>query len=110
MSTKERIPRPPNCFILFRTEMRKLCNDSAERSRSRFTSKLWNEMSEDEKKPWREKAKIKKEEHSVKYPGYRYRATPKTVKRKGKGKKGEDKENDGVSQIFIKVLCLQMFD
>ena len=90
--------------------MRKLCNDSAERSRSRFTSKLWNEMSEDEKRPWREKAKIKKEEHSVKYPGYRYRATPKTVKRKGKGKKGEDKENDGVSQIFIKVLCLQMFD
>ena len=62
MSTKERIPRPPNCFILFRTEMRKLCNDSAERSRSSFTSKLWNEMSEDEKKPWREKARIKKEE------------------------------------------------
>ena len=44
-----------------------------ERARSKFTSNLWNNMSREEKAPWREKARLIKEAHKIKYPDYRYK-------------------------------------
>ena len=76
------IPRPANCYILFRKEMRKAYvpppgKRADERARSKFTSEMWKRMSKEEKAPWREKARLADEEHKSKYPNYKL-----TLKRK----------------------------
>jgi hypothetical protein len=39
---------------------------------SRIIGHCWNSLPEDEKRTWRAKAEEEKQEHSRKYPGYRY--------------------------------------
>lgn len=90
------VPRPRNSFILFRTEfVAKRAGDNAEpnvrgakrpkadrngdeedeesQSLSKQASAIWNNMDEEEKQPWAERAKIEKAEHEAKYPNYRYK-------------------------------------
>ena len=94
------IPRPANCYILFRRELRKAYvpppgKKADERSRSKFTSNLWNNMSREEKAPWREKARLIKEAHKIRYPDYRYKPKRKIPVKEasdlGKKKQVEEK-------------------
>ena len=66
-----------------------------ERARSKFTSNLWNNMSREEKAPWREKARLIKEAHKIKYPDYRYKPKRKIPVKEasdlGKKKQVEEK-------------------
>lgn len=39
---------------------------------SRIISICWNKLSEEEKKPWKDKAAVEKAEHQKKYPDYQY--------------------------------------
>ncbi|EJD04931.1 uncharacterized protein FOMMEDRAFT_44897, partial [Fomitiporia mediterranea MF3/22] len=89
------VPRPKNSFILFRTEFvaQKTASgtrsaaetkrrrgaesddddDEANQSLSKQASAIWNRMTEAEKRPWAERAKLEKAAHEAKYPNYRYR-------------------------------------
>ncbi|KAJ3986318.1 hypothetical protein F5890DRAFT_1005176 [Lentinula detonsa] len=86
------IPRPRNPFMIFRSEYHaqaKITTDVERDHRhiSRIVGYLWNNMSEEDKAPYRLAAEKEKAEHQRKYPGYRFcpgTRTSKPVKRKVK--------------------------
>ncbi|KAL5520363.1 hypothetical protein ACEPAG_9587 [Sanghuangporus baumii] len=84
------VPRPRNSFILFRTEfVAQRTNggtqsssgsksdadddDDTTQSLSKQASAVWNKMTDEEKKPFVERAKLEKAAHGAKYPHYRYK-------------------------------------
>ncbi|KAF9456808.1 high mobility group box domain-containing protein, partial [Collybia nuda] len=87
-----RVPRPRNAFMIFRSEFwaGDKISSSVERDHrhiSRIIGHCWNQLSETEKDVWRRKAEQEKVEHSLRYPGYRFSPTTrkkKPVKRKVK--------------------------
>ncbi|KAL5481011.1 hypothetical protein ACEPAI_9952 [Sanghuangporus weigelae] len=79
------IPRPPNKFMLFRTEMcaRRVPEQAgitATGEKSKYLGALWQRLSKEEKEYWELQAKKAKEEHARLYPDYKYKPGP----RKGK--------------------------
>ncbi|KAF8531002.1 high mobility group box domain-containing protein, partial [Gautieria morchelliformis] len=70
------IPRPPNCFMIFRSEicrsrtMSHYVNSGS--VNSRIAGELWRGMSEIQKSKYRKKAQIAKEEHARAHPGYEF--------------------------------------
>ncbi|KZS86813.1 hypothetical protein SISNIDRAFT_461480 [Sistotremastrum niveocremeum HHB9708] len=75
----DHIPRPPNCFILFRRsqhlEGRVIPHavTKAPQDVSKIASYLWNNLSTEERKYWEDQAKAAKEEHQRKYPHWKYK-------------------------------------
>lgn len=72
------IPRPPNAFILFRSSFIKSQHVSTEVETNHSTlSKIigitWQNLPEEERKVWHDKAKAALEEHRRKYPKYAFR-------------------------------------
>lgn len=61
------IPRPLNCFLMYRLEKQKeivaKCPNANHRDISKIIAKWWQEASEEEKQPFREAARITKAEH-----------------------------------------------
>ncbi|CAO0791376.1 unnamed protein product [Mucor circinelloides] len=59
------------------------CPTANHRDISKIIAKWWQEASDDEKEPFREKARIAKQEHNALYPDYKYapkkKVTPKRV-------------------------------
>lgn len=71
------IPRPRNAFILFRCDFvaQKKVPASVEtdhRNISRIVGRIWKAMSDEDRRPWVEKAKRERERHKRLYPQYRY--------------------------------------
>ncbi|KAF9074450.1 high mobility group box domain-containing protein, partial [Rhodocollybia butyracea] len=70
------IPRPRNAFIIFRSEYHstKITTDIEHDARhiSRIVGHLWNNMSEEDKAPYRLMAENEKLEHQQRYPNYRF--------------------------------------
>lgn len=62
------IPRPLNCFLIYRLEKQQeivaKCSGANHRDISKIIAKWWKEASEEEKRPFREKARLAKLEHS----------------------------------------------
>lgn len=93
-----RVPRPRNAFMIFRSEFwaGEKISSSVERDHrhiSRIIGHCWNQLSEAEKDVWRRKAEREKVEHNLRYPGYRFSPTVRTkkaVKRKVKRNGKED--------------------
>lgn len=85
------IPRPPNAFMFFRSdfwakEKNKLTVERDHRMISRNAGLEWNRLSEAQRAPYRSMAERAKQQHALRYPGYKY--TPvfrkeKTHRRKG---------------------------
>ncbi|KAI8079024.1 high mobility group box domain-containing protein, partial [Gilbertella persicaria] len=73
---KSTIPRPLNCFLLYRLEKQKeivaKCTGANHRDISKIISNWWNNATEEEKKPFIEKARLAKQEHIRLHPGYKY--------------------------------------
>ena len=68
------IPRPRNAFLSFRSDLIQqsdflinLVNDH--RELSKFAGVMWRKMSDNQKKPWFEKAEEERRHHSRIYPG-----------------------------------------
>lgn len=65
------IPRPLNCFLMYRLEKQKeivaKCSGANHRDISKIIAKWWQEASEEEKRPFRERARIAKAEHHKLY-------------------------------------------
>ncbi|KAL5499028.1 BHMG1 [Sanghuangporus vaninii] len=79
------IPRPPNKFILFRTEMcaRRVPEQAgitATGEKSRYLGALWQGLSKEEKSYWELQAEKAKKEHVRLYPDYRYKPGPRMGK------------------------------
>jgi len=97
--TGERIPRPANCFMIFRADwLRKSIANSTPGNHPRQKQKdvsleaaaAWRNLSPTLKQLYKVQADIVKEEHSKKYPGWIYK--PNTKRKK---KVGDDDPPDG---------------
>ncbi|KAI9317715.1 hypothetical protein BX666DRAFT_1940156 [Dichotomocladium elegans] len=101
-SSVGKIPRPMNCFLAFRlakqSEILSHYPGANHRDISKILARLWKGISEDEKEPYRELARLAKAEHSRLYPGYRYQ--PK--------KKGERKRRRYTRRISTKSMISEM--
>ncbi|KAF7729467.1 hypothetical protein EC973_004447 [Apophysomyces ossiformis] len=75
-SKKEKIPRPMNCFMIYRrikqSEIVAHCPGSNHRDLSKIIAKWWNEATEEEKAPYKELARHEKAKHALLYPDYKY--------------------------------------
>ncbi|KAL4068360.1 hypothetical protein V8B97DRAFT_2009021 [Scleroderma yunnanense] len=76
---KGHIPRPPNAFMVFRSWLWNKDNlKSVERDNrnvSRIAGRYWNELSEEERAPFRKMAEEAKARHAQLYPEYKYTPT-----------------------------------
>ncbi|KAI0628782.1 high mobility group box domain-containing protein, partial [Trametes polyzona] len=72
-------PRPPNAFILFRRDYvekhkgENVVPDKKEKTLSKRASLAWHTLSDEEKKPWYEQAKLEALKHAQANPGYVFR-------------------------------------
>jgi hypothetical protein len=69
------VPRPPNAFILFRSDY---CSRWKGKKHPRYNlntmaARQWNTLSSKERAIWEARAKEKEEEHKMLYPDYKYR-------------------------------------
>ncbi|CAG9855892.1 unnamed protein product [Phyllotreta striolata] len=71
-----KIPRPPNAFMLYATENRKVMSHKYPADSNKVISKKlgsnWKNLGTDEKNKYFEKARVLALEHKVKYPHYVY--------------------------------------
>ncbi|KAI8988327.1 hypothetical protein BDF20DRAFT_985651 [Mycotypha africana] len=81
-----RIPRPLNCFMLFRLEKQreiaKRCPGANHRDISKITSKWWKELSKEDKLPYVLESKRLKDIHQRMYPGYKFRPRKRTTEKR----------------------------
>ncbi|KAI0935818.1 hypothetical protein AcV5_004135 [Taiwanofungus camphoratus] len=86
------IPRPPNAFMLFRSDLwaKEKIKSSVERDHrqiSRIAGALWNSLPEAQRAPFKRLAEAAKQHHAQLFPEYKYAPVyrkDKPVKRKGK--------------------------
>lgn len=92
-----RIPRPPNSWILFRAEMsQKLAvtnpdEAKSQAQKSKIVGKMWREADPKIRAEYERRAEIAKQEHAIKYPGYRYTPKSKAVKQREREEKKQGK-------------------
>lgn len=110
-STKDpsHIPRPSNCFILYKNDYIRRLYESGYEAMSKDITKVigaqWRLLPENERRYWKDKAKEVKDDHRLSNPGYRYKPERKKTGRPPKGESRnernlenardqEEKEND----------------
>lgn len=68
---KTKVPRPVNCFLVFRLEKQgeitAMCPGANHRDISKILAKWWKELPEQEKEQYRERARLAKIEHTRMY-------------------------------------------
>ncbi|KAK7019898.1 hypothetical protein R3P38DRAFT_3198308 [Favolaschia claudopus] len=101
---KDTVPRPPNCFMIYRAELCGKISRNVEvdsRHISRIAGISWRAMSREEQQPYRDRADALSAKHREEHPDYRFKPTrcrrdpgkpfkPRKVKRNGP----EDLERD----------------
>ncbi|KAG6817437.1 hypothetical protein H0H87_008605 [Tephrocybe sp. NHM501043] len=105
-TTHSHIPRPPNAFMLYRSDFLKrgVIPSHVERRQqnlSRIAGQCWNLLSQEEKVPWQELAAQVLLEHQRKNPDYKFTPAPRGSRRsKMKGRSDGDGEAvDGEERI-----------
>lgn len=99
-STSERIKRPPNSFILYRSYKSQLLKlrrppKMPQADLSKVISEMWQNEPPEVREEFDRRAKEAKAHHSAMYPDYRYRPQRKTKKSKERG--GTRKSGNHVS-------------
>ncbi|CCA72393.1 hypothetical protein PIIN_06327 [Serendipita indica DSM 11827] len=103
------IPRPPNAFILFRSDLvaRKAVPTSLEADHSTISKIIgvcWRTLPARQRKRWEQKAQEAKALHKERYPDYRYtpvhRKGPQRKKPKREQKK-DDKRAEELAQLLL---------
>jgi len=93
-------PRPPNAFMLFRSDFWKFNKETIperdHRQISRIAAHCWNALAEPRKVPYQEQARKLKDEHAQLYPQHKYNLSAKerVKERAPKKVKKEDIDND----------------
>ena len=103
------IPRPPNAFLIFRSELwnKEKIKSSVERDHrqiSRIAGRYWQELTADERAPYHVLAEEAKRLHAQKYPDYKY----SPVYRKDKATKRKTKPEDTDKVLRCKRVALLM--
>jgi hypothetical protein len=85
---EDHIPRPPNAFILFRSSFIRSQHvspgvETDHSTLSKIIGLTWQNLPEKERQVWHEKARIAKEEHRRRFPGYTFRPNAKAKSGKG---------------------------
>ena len=84
------VPRPPNAFILFRTDWIKknnsLLNGTQKKHLSKVVGSLWRSLSKEEKLPWEKLAETCKAIHREQHPNYKFKPIRDKEKEKEKKK------------------------
>lgn len=81
--TRQNAPRPPNAWILYRSDRLKELPPLAQGERraqadvSRMISRMWKGETDETRQHYERLADEKKAEHSIKYPGYRFQPMKK---------------------------------
>ena len=84
-SSDEHIPRPPNCFILFRADYLRCITDSTpevggsqqQKEVSLEAAAAWKVLPPEDQEHYRALAKAAKEEHARMHPGWVYKPAPR---------------------------------
>ncbi|KAF8897482.1 hypothetical protein BD779DRAFT_381017 [Infundibulicybe gibba] len=89
-SRRSHVPRPPNAFMLYRSDFLKrgIIPSHVERRQqhlSRVAGECWNLLSPEEKAQWQERAAKVLEEHQRRNPDYKFSPAPRGTRR-AKGK------------------------
>ncbi|KAJ7068210.1 hypothetical protein C8F01DRAFT_598148 [Mycena amicta] len=85
----KRIPRPPNAFILFRSDLlkkdvvKKNCPPH-QQILSRLAGDMWNMLPDAERQAWKDKAKEYHEHHRHQYPDYIFKPARRSKKAKSR--------------------------
>ncbi|KAK0229155.1 hypothetical protein EDD85DRAFT_137515 [Armillaria nabsnona] len=83
--TPEHVRRPPNAFMLFRSdywrENKDIIRERDHREISRICGELWRALPPDEKQVYRDMANDAKEVHFAKYPDYKFTRVSRPKKR-----------------------------
>nr|ANW09609.1 MATA_HMG-box [Stenocarpella maydis] len=81
LKSDEKIPRPPNAWIIFRSEKAKKVREEnptmTNGEVSKEVSRLWHASSQEVQDFYRSMAEEAKKQHQLKYPNYRYKPTRK---------------------------------
>ena len=89
-------PRPPNAFILFRSDFwrfnKERIPERDHREISRLAGLCWNALEESRRVPYQERARQLKDEHSQLYPQHRYNLPAR--ERAARRVKKEENDND----------------
>jgi hypothetical protein len=89
-------PRPPNAFMLFRSDFWKFNKETIperdHRQISRIAAHCWNSLEEPRRVPYQDQARKLKDEHAQLYPQHKYNLTAK--ERAMKKAKKEETDND----------------
>ncbi|KAK0437516.1 hypothetical protein EV421DRAFT_1715129 [Armillaria borealis] len=98
-SSSAKPPRPPNAWILFRSDMVRVmpkpASGSAQQSVvSKAISKLWAEADPAIKHEYERRAEIRKQEHAEMYPDYRFQPVKKEDKERQKEEAKRVKERN----------------
>ncbi|KAG5637230.1 hypothetical protein H0H81_005352 [Sphagnurus paluster] len=101
----ESIPRPPNSWILYRSDMVAIMpppppgTTRSQGDVSRLISRMWKNETPEVRAEYERRAEVKKVEHAAMYPNYRYMPKTKEYKEelkkskaKGRGKKREESQ------------------
>lgn len=104
----EHIPRPPNAFLLYRSDFLKRRTiprevEKRQQNLSRIIGECWNLLSTEEKAVWHEKAAAATAAHQAKYPHYKFRPTRRIAgKRTSKNKRNGNRQHrdDPVVEMF----------
>ncbi|KAK1224409.1 hypothetical protein PQX77_012705 [Marasmius sp. AFHP31] len=88
---RKRVPRPPNAFMLYRSDWLKQNHipstvERRQQALSCVAGECWNMLPPEEKQKWQAKAAEAYRVHQLKYPDYKFAPAPKGSGRKGKGK------------------------
>lgn len=101
----EHIPRPPNAFMLYRSDFlkRRVIPSHVERRQqnlSRIAGECWNLLSTEEKGRWQDEAARVLAEHQRKNPNYKFTPAPRGSRRaKSKGQRSDTEGHDRIREI-----------
>ena len=94
-------PRPPNAFMLFRSDFWKFNKETIperdHRQISRIAAHCWNALAEPRRVPYQDQAKKLKEEHALLYPQHKYNPS---VKDRAQRKVKAEIDDDGLCDIL----------
>ncbi|RDB28976.1 Transcription factor ste11 [Hypsizygus marmoreus] len=108
---KGHISRPPNAFMLFRSDFwakekqKEVPIERDHRDISRIAGHCWNNLSGEEKARYQRLAAQRKQMHTIENPGYKYApAARKDRAPKRKAKKGNEEEEERCRQLATLVM------
>ncbi|KAJ3799396.1 hypothetical protein GGU11DRAFT_504100 [Lentinula aff. detonsa] len=96
---RPRVPRPPNAFMLFRSNMLKTkaipaTAEKRQQQLSKVAGECWNLLSPEEKQVWHDEAANQLREHQLKYPNYKFTPAARGSSRKMKKDAGQSAKTD----------------